>query len=154
MLQKVTVLLREEDRSRLLEMVTRGKESARVIRRAQTLLMADDGWTDEVIAGVVHVGRETVVKTRRRYEERGLEGMYDRPRSGRPSKLDGRAEAYLVAEACSTPPDDRAVWTMQLLADRMVVLGMAESLSDETVRRVLKNKRSSRGSPENGASQR
>lgn len=147
-----TFRLNTEDRSRLLEMVTCGAAGARTIRRAHSLLLADEGKTDAAIAAIVRVTPETVGKTRQRFEERGMESLYDQPRSGRPVKLDGRAEAHLVALACSAPPEGRAHWAMQLLADQIVTLGLVDSVSDETVRRVLKNKRSSPGSVASGAS--
>lgn len=152
MLKKYTIVLSEEDRSRLLELVTCGTAGARTIRRAHTLLLADDGLTDREIAAVMRVREETVAKTRQRFKASGMESLYDQPRSGRPPKLDGRAEAHLVAVACSSPPEGRVRWTMQLLADRMVTLGVVPSLSDETVRVTLKNRTSSPGSIASGAS--
>ena len=145
MFKKYMVHLTSEQERTLLEMVTRGQESARTIRRAHTLLMAWEGKTDVEIAEVVRVVPETVAKTRRAFEERGLKCLYDRPRPGKKRKLDGRGEAHLVAIACSTPPEGRARWTYQALADEMVTLGHVDSISDETVRRVLKNRRSSHG---------
>ena len=80
--------------------------------------------------------------------EQGFDAALDRKQRdtpARPRKLDGRGEARLIALACSPPPDDRAVWTMQLLADKLVELEVVESISDETVRTLLKKMRSSRG---------
>jgi transposase len=145
MIKKWTVRLTEDQESTLLEMVTRGTEGARTIRRANTLLLAWEGKTDEEIAAVVRCVPETVAKTRRRFTERGLKCLYDRPRPGPKRKLDGRGEAHLVAVACSTPTDGRARWTMQALANQMVTLGHVDSISDETIRRVLKNRSSSHG---------
>lgn len=145
-------VLSSEERSSLLEMVTCGTAGARTIRRAHSLLLADEGRTDAEIAAIVRVRAETVAKTRKRFRERGMESLYDRPRSGRPVKLDGRAEAHLVALACSNPPEGRAHWVMQLLANELVTLELVDSVSDETVRRVLKNRRSSLGSVASGAS--
>jgi transposase len=90
----------------------------------------------------------TVERVRQRFVEEGLEAALghkkpDRP--SRPRKLDGRAEARLIALACSAPPEGRTEWTMQLLADQLVQLEVVDSVSDETVRRVLKKTRSSRG---------
>uniref|UniRef100_UPI0013EC2F74 helix-turn-helix domain-containing protein n=1 Tax=Paludisphaera soli TaxID=2712865 RepID=UPI0013EC2F74 len=85
---------------------------------------------------------------RRRFVEQGLDAALDRKRRGRPArepKLDGRAEATLVALACSAPPDGRKRWTMQLLADRLVELRIVDSISDETVRVALEKTRSSPG---------
>lgn len=145
MLKKYNVRLTEEQEKTLTELVTRGTANARTIRRAHTLLLAWEGKTDEQIAELMRCCPETVAKTRRRFEDRGLVSVYDRPRPGAARKLDGEAEAHLVALACSQPPTDRGHWTMQLLADQLVVLGVVDTVSDETVRRVLKNRKSSRG---------
>ena len=145
MFKKWTVLLSKEQEEQLLELVTRGTASARAIRRAHTLLLAWEGKTDEEIAAVLRCSATTVAMTRQRFKERGLASLQDRPRPGQKRKLDGRAEAHLVALACSTPPDGRAHWTMQLLADQLVTLRLVDSVSDETVRQVLKNRRSNRG---------
>ena len=145
MIRKWTVRLTKDQERTLLEMVTRGKEGVRTIRRAHTLLLAWEGKTDKEIAEVLHCSPLTVAKTRRRFNDRGLNALYDRPRPGRKRKLDGRGEAHLVALACSTPPEGRAKWSMQVLADKMVTLGHVDSISDETVRRVLKDRNSSHG---------
>jgi len=143
--KKYRVYLNKEREAALLEMVTKGTAGARPIRRAHTLLLAWEGQTDEQIAVVMRCRTETVAATRQRFLDRGLESLYDKPRPGRQRKLDGRAEAIVVALACTDPPDSRPRWTMQLLADQLVTLGVVDSCCDETVRRVLKNRRSSRG---------
>lgn len=78
--------------------------------------------------------------------------LVDRPRPGAAPLLDGKAEATLVALACTTPPGERATWTMQLLADRLVALAVVDGISDETVRRTLKKTTSNPGSARSGAS--
>ena len=145
MLKKYTVRLTQEQEKALTEVVTRGTVNARTIRRAHTLLLTWEGKTDEQIAELMRCCPETVAKTRRRFEERGMASLYDRPRPGAKRKLDGHAEARLVAIACSQAPEGRGSWTMQLLADQLVTLGVIDTVSDETVRRVPKNRRSSRG---------
>ena len=98
------------------------------------------------MAEALQVGLSTVARTRQRFVEGGLEwALTERPRPGAARKLDGKAEAFLIALACSGPPGGRTRWTMQLLADRMVEIGVVEELSDETVRRTLKRGCSSRG---------
>jgi transposase len=105
------------------------------------LLLADEGHTDAHIAANVHVGTTTVERLRRRWVEGGLPAaLQERPRPGGNPKLDGKQEALLVALACSEPPEDRSCWTMQLLAERLVVIGAVDTISDETVRRVLKKR--------------
>jgi hypothetical protein len=105
-------------------------------------------WTDERIAEAVAVGRATVERIRQRFVEHGLEAALGRKQQDRPSrqrKLDGRAEARLIALACSAPPPGRKEWTMQLLADKLVELEVVDTVCDETVRQALKKTRSSRG---------
>lgn len=145
MLKKIGVILTKEQESALLEMVTKGTAGARPIRRAHTLLLSWEGQTDAQIALVMRCHEYTVAAVRQRFAERGMASLYDKPRPGQKRRLDGHAEATVVALACSNPPDGRPRWTMQLLADQLVTLGVVESCSDETVRRVLKNRRSSRG---------
>jgi transposase len=138
--------LTEAERSGLLALTRKGTLGARKLRRAQILLAADDGLTDAAIAAALHVGVSTVERTRRRFVEGGVDwALSERPRPGAAPKLDGKAEAYLVALACSAPPEGRERWTMHLLADRLVALGQVAAVSDETVRRALKKTTSSRG---------
>ena len=138
-LKKYVVKLTSEERESLLAITRKGKASARKIKRASVLLAADDGDTDIVIAERVRVHCATVEDIRRRCVEGGVEAaLNDRPRPGKARRLDGRQEAYLVALTCSTPPEGRTYWTMQLLADKLVELQVVDSISDETVRRALK----------------
>jgi len=124
-------------RAELEAVVRKGKQKARIIRRAQTLLWSDAGKPDSEIAQLHGVTPLTVAKTRQRWvKEKTLE---DKPRPGRAKKLDGKQEAFLVALACSDAPDGYERWTMQLLADKLVELSVIdEPVSDETVRRTLK----------------
>ena len=116
------------------------------MRRAQILLAAADGHSDSAIARMLHSSVSTIERTRKRFVEAGLEvALHERPRPGARAKLDGKQEAFLVALACSTPPDERTCWTMPLLADKLIELQVVEAISDETVRRVLKKTRSSPG---------
>ena len=136
----------DEERKRLWEIMSKGVHAARTIRRAHTLILFSEDWTDVMIAEHLHISPQTVAKTRRRFTEEGLDAaLKERPRPGQKRVLSERAEAYVIATACSTPPEGRRAWTMQLLADRVVALGLAESCSDETVRRTLKKRRLSLG---------
>ena len=147
------VTLSPEERNELEQMISAGKAAARKLARARVLLKADEaeggpGWSDERIAEALDVGLSTVWRVRRRFVEQGTEAAIVSQPSTRvyARKLDGAGEARLVKLACSKPPEGRKRWTLPLLADRMVVLGHAEDgLSYETVRRVLKKTRSSRG---------
>jgi transposase len=133
------VTLTDDERSSLLDLTKKGTASARKIGRAQILLHAADGASDDEIAKAVRVGRSTVERTRKRFVEGGVErALNEQPRPGAKRKLDGKQEALLIATACSNPPEPRARWTMKLLADKLVELEVVETISDETVRRTLK----------------
>src|ERR671912_1206316 len=147
------VTLTPEERVELKAMVNAGKAAARKLTHARILLKADEAeggpaWGDEGIAGALGVGLSTVARVGERFVGQGTAAaLVPKPTSrAYERKLDGAAEARLVKLACSAPPAGRRRWTLQLLADRMVVLGHAEDgLSYETVRRALKKTCSSRG---------
>jgi transposase len=127
-------------------LLKRGRVGARVSARARVLLHAAEGATDAAIAAAVRVGEATVERTRQKFVEGGLDwALAERPRPGGRRKLDGKQEAFLVATACSAPPDGRPRWTLQLLADRLVEVRLVDAISDETVRRTLQKARRSRG---------
>lgn len=151
--QRYVVRLTEAERGQLLNRVRQGRDSARRLNRARTLLKADAGWKDEAIAEALDLTGSTVARTRKRFVEEGLEGaLNERPRPGRPPKLDDKGEAHLIALACSQAPEGHDHWTLRLLAGKVVELGLTESLSHEGVRRRLKKTRSSRGRRRSGAS--
>ena len=137
--KKVFVVeLSTEEKAELQLIVKQGRHASRVIRRAQTLLWIDEGKSDKEIAKLHDARLATVGNTRKKWVlERTVE---DKPRPGRPRVLDGKQEAMLVALACSDAPDGVEEWTMQLLADRVIELGLVESISDETVRLRLKKR--------------
>ena len=152
---KYKVELTEAERSRLNEVSQRGKASVRTVKRALSLLKADQGLGDREIADVLLVNAATVARARKRYVEEGLEAASnDRPRPGQERKLDGKQEAHLIAIACSAAPAGHTHWTLQLLADQVVELEFAESSSLETVRQMLKKTNSSRGRSKSGVSPR
>ena len=155
MAKKYLVDLTVEERDTLRQLLRRGSARVRRLTRARILLLADEDRTDEEIAHALQVGRSTVERTRRRFVEGGLDrALKDRPRPGKARLLDGKQEAFLVALACSDPPEGRERWTMQLLADRLIELRVDDSITDETVRRLLKKTISSRGRRRTGASRR
>jgi hypothetical protein len=145
-LKKYIVTLTAEERQDLLDLIAAGKAAAGKLAHARVLLKADaaDGgpaWPDGRIAEALEVSSATVERVRQRFVEQGLEAALVRKPQDRPSRpptLDGRAEARLIALACSTPPDGRRGWTMRLLADKRVELEVVPTISDETVRRALK----------------
>ncbi len=131
--------LNEVERTQLLALINTGKSNARRLRRARTLLLADEGKTDREIAAALHIGPATGARTRQRFAQEGLEAaLAERPRPGGEKKLSSRQEAFLIALACTEPPEGKARWALRMLADRMVELGTVEGLSYETVRRTLK----------------
>ena len=143
---KYIVNLSEAEQDELLNLTKKGKDSSRVFKRAQMLLLASQGYGDAEIAQMLMVGESTVHRTRQRYVEEGVAlALRERPRLGRPGKLSPEAEAMLIATACSDPPEGRNCWTMQLLADQLVRLELVENISDETVRTTLKKTKSSLG---------
>ncbi len=151
--QQYRVQLSEEQRSYLESLLRKGEGKARMLTRARILLLSSEGKSDAFISDVLKVAVQTVRNIRKRFAEEGLEAaLSERPRPGHRRKLDGKQEAFLIALACSDPPEGREHWTMQLLADRLVELGVVDSISDETVRRVLKKTTSSPGRRRSGAS--
>jgi transposase len=146
--KKYVVDLSREERERLEGLTSKGRSAARKIRRGRILLLADEGLKDKEIAEALNAAVSTVERVRKRFVEEGLEAaLSERPRIGGAlqRKLDGKGEAYLVALACSEAPEGRNRWTMQLLADRLIEVGLVEEISDETVRRALKKGMLSRG---------
>jgi transposase len=132
------VELSHAERTELRALLSGGKQAARKLKRAQILLAADAGASDEAIAASVGVGGSTVYRTKRRFVLGNLEAaLSEELRPGADRKLSGNEEALLVAAACSNPPEGRARWTLELLADELVRLTEHDSLSRETVRRRL-----------------
>ncbi len=130
--------LTDVERSDLKALIAGGKTAVRKVKRAQILLAANSGQTDEKIAKNVGAGTSTVYRIKRDFVEEGLEAaLNDAPRPGASRKLSGKEEALLIATACAKPPKGRAQWTLSLLADAMVELTEHDSLSRETVRRRL-----------------
>ena len=148
------VHLSKEERGQVLELLRGGTNKVRVIKRAQVLLKADDGWTDRQIAEALSVGQATVARIRRRYVEGGLgRALYDKaPEREYPRKVDGEVEARLIALVSGPPPEGHKCWTLRLLASRLVVLEEVplDSISHETVRQVLKKTNLSLGAARNG----
>ena len=152
-MKKYKVTLTADERQQLRDLIAAGKAAAQKLAHARILLKADaspggPAWTDDRIADAVEVSTDTVARVRQRFVEDSLAAALDRKKASRPPvppKLDGRAEARLIALACSRPPDGRKRWTIQLLADRLVELEVVDAVSDETVRRTLQKTRSSRG---------
>ena len=152
MVKKYFVTLTEEERQSLERLVSSGKAAARKLTHARILLKVDSGpggsgCDDGDVCEALDVSRRTVERVRQRFVEEGLEAALVRAKTRReyPRKLDGAAEAHLIAVACGTPPEGRSRWTLRLLAERMVALEYVDRVSHECVRRTLKKTNSSRG---------
>ena len=143
--KKYRVKLTEAERDYLKRLISKGKVSARKMTHAHVLIHADEGaatgaLTDADIAKAVHSSRLTVERVRKRLVEEGLESALN-PKvqvRRRPKKLDGEAEAFLVATACSAAPAGYTDWTLKLLAERLVECEIVDSISGETIRKTLK----------------
>lgn len=150
-MKKYVVELTSEERRQLEELVKKGKVAGYKIRHAQMLLKADQGkegpgWHDKQIAEAFGAHLTTVERLRKRLVEEGLDaGLERHKRQNYAHKLDGDAEARLIAIACSKAPEGRNEWTLRLLADRLVELSVVDSISHMTVSRTLKKTSSSPG---------
>jgi putative transposase len=133
------IQLSDEEYLQLRQYVRVGKKSSRAITRARVLLLSDEHVPDEEICQQLDIGRTTVYRIRRKYQDGGLsQALHDKQRSGAPSKIDGRVEASLTMLACSTPPEGYGRWTLQLLADKLIELKVIDAISLESVRTALK----------------
>ena len=150
-MKKYIVELTSEERRQLQQLVKKGKVAGYKIRHAQMLLKADQGnhgpnWPDAQTAEVFAAHVSTVERLRKRFVEQGLDAALERnKRDNYTRKLDGDAEAHLIAIACSKPPAGRSEWSLRLLADRLVELSVVDSVSYMTVSRTLKKTNLSRG---------
>jgi hypothetical protein len=158
-MDKYRVTLTPEERDQLERLVSAGKAAARRLTHARILLLADTmpgrECSDDEIVAALGTGPRTIARVRRRLVTEGFQAALDpRPQPPRPDriKIKGDLEQRLVQLACSDPPEGRCHWTLQLLADELVVLGLVGSISTETVRQALKKTTSSRGSLRLGAS--
>ena len=158
-MEKYLVTLSSEERSELEHLVSAGKSAARKLTHARILLLADTSsgkaHTDAQIVAALGIGVRTVERVRKRLVTQGFQSALDpKPQPPRPDKvkIKGNVEQRLIELACSDPPQGRCHWTLQLLADELVVLGLVDRVGIETVRKALKKTISSRGSSRRGAS--
>lgn len=138
--QKHEVHLSKPERKKLLAIVSKGRNKAVVIQRAHILLKVDEGKTDSEISATLYVSEQTIRRIRLRYVQEGLPiALEDQPHSPElDPKLDEKQEAYLIALACSTPPEGYARWTLELLTQRLTSEGIVSSIAPETIRLLLK----------------
>jgi len=157
-MDKYRVALTAEERADLERLVSAGKAAARKLTHARILLLADaasgKGRADVAIVNALGAGLRTIERVRKRFVTEGIESAVNpRPQPARPGKIKikGNIEQKLVQLACSDPPRGRSHWTLQLLADELIVLGLVDTVSVETIRQALKKTTSSRGSSRAGA---
>jgi transposase len=137
--KKYLINLSEEERENLLQTTHKGTLKARKFKRAMILLKANEGFSDPQIMAALNVSRPCVERIRKRFVADGIErALNEDPRPGQKRKLDGRAEATLIATVCSDAPEGHERWTLRLLAGKLVQLGVVDTISYETVRRTLK----------------
>jgi hypothetical protein len=153
-MDKYKVSLAPDERNELKVLVTAGRAAARKLTHARILLLADgEDCLDEEIVSALGTSLRTVERVRRRLVTEGLEAAIDhKPQPPRPDKIKirGNLEQKLIELACADPPRGRCHWTLQLLADELVVLGMVDTISVETIRQALKKTTSSLGSSSRG----
>jgi transposase len=157
--RKYIVRLSDDERNRLNGLITTGKHPARKLLKARILLKADvseagDGWDDNRIAEALDTSTDTILRTRQRLVEEGLDAALTHkysPSSARPRIFDGAAEAKLIALACGEPPRGRSRWTLELLEEQVVELKIVERANDNTIGRTLKKMLSSPTCKNNGS---
>lgn len=132
------VVLSAVDQEQLQSLTSQNSVEVAVWRRAQGLLLLHEGQTLQRVAAEVGVCSLTVSQWRDRYKQEGLALLEDKPKSGRPPRIDGLQRAQITALACSTPPAGSARWSLRLLANQAVELGYVESLCAHSVQRILK----------------
>ena len=160
--KRYIVKLDEAERNRLEALINKGKSPAKRLLKARILLKADagvhgEGWSDRQIIEALDTNMSMVTRVRQQFVEEGLDAVLSRKQRVSPAItpiFDGEKEARLMALACSTPPEGRARWTLRLLEDKVVELGIVERASDNTIGRVLKKTRCSLTARSNGSSRR
>ncbi len=137
--KKFVVHLTEEDRDFLQEFISTGKRSARKFLRAMILLLSDKGRTDMEICEILSISTCTVQRTRQKYITAGLDfALSELPRPGQPKKLSSSQEQQIIAIACSTAPEGRNHWTLELLRKEAINRGILNEISTEPIRILLK----------------
>jgi putative transposase len=137
---RVRVQLQRKDRQKVAAMLSKGHESARVLRRASILRQLDGGQRVAQVAANVGVAGKTVRAVARRYEEEGLESaLYERPRPGKQPALDPGQSQRIIAMVCGPPPQGTARWSVRLIAEEAVKRKLAPHVGRETIRILLQN---------------
>ena len=152
--KKYIVTLTSDEKKVLNEIINKGKQTAEKRKRAQALLLADENFTDDMIAERTGLSRRGLEQLRQRFVEEGFEvTIMGKPRGHKPKALGGEDEARLIALACSPKPDGRTRWTLRLLSDTWSTLAYTDTkkVSHETIWRTLKKTKLSLGETRNGA---
>ena len=137
---RVHVQLKKKERQQIAGMLNKGRESARVLRRALILRQLDQGHTAAQVAGNVGVAPKTVRAIARRHEEEGLElVLYEKPRPGRPRRLEAGQSQRIIAMVCSEPPAGHARWSVRLITQEAVKRKLVAGVGRETIRLLLRN---------------
>ena len=160
--KKYVVRLSADERERLAALLGKGKSPAQRLVKARILLKADvsevgEGWSDSRIIKALETSTSMVYRVRKQLVEEGLEAVLSRKQRATPAVsriFDGEKEAKLIALACSKPPKGRARWTLRLLENKVVELGIVERASDSTIGRALKKTLSSPIAASTGSSRR
>jgi transposase len=153
--KKYIVTLTAEERKTLKDIINKGKHSAEKRKRSEALLLADENYTDDMIADRTGLSRRGLEQLRQRFVEEGFEVTFKgKPRGHKPKLLNGADEARLIALVCSEKPEGRSRWSLRLLADTWKTLAYTDTktISYQTIRRTLKKTRLSLGKTGNGAS--
>ena len=131
--------LSDSEKAYLNDIISKGKNSAQKIKRANCLLEANNGTIDREIIKMFKTSSATIERLRKRFVEEGLESsLNNKPKKPKARRLDGKGEAKLISLVCGNPPEGRSKWTLELLANELVELGCVESIAKETVRQTLK----------------
>jgi Homeodomain-like domain len=154
-MKKYVVTLSGDERKALSDLTSKGKQRSQKILNALILLSCDEGEyqtersTNEEIARVLHISMRKIDRVKKRFVEEGFDAALDKKMGNRiyAKKTDGDFEAHLVALSCGEPPEGFARWSLRLLADRVVKLNYVDSISHETVRRILKKRNQTLATP-------
>lgn len=135
------IQLSDREHQYLESIIRKGTHKSRMIQRARVLLASNTGHTDKDIARTVGISKPTAQRIRRRYHEEGMESaLSEKPRSGAPPKLTNRTEAYLVATACSAPPDGATHWSLELLREQLIKARKIKTISTVAIWHHLNNR--------------
>lgn len=140
------IVLTKEDREMLVTLVKTGAHKSRQIQRAQILLLNDKGEDIKRIMSILDICRPNVSYVLSDYRKKGLNAaLYDKPRSGAPPKITAEIEAHITAISCTDSPEGTKRWTLALLRDKVIKLNYISSISDESIRTILKKANSNLG---------